>query len=268
MTIIHNSVIDRQLRKLNMNVLESAYAKLDTKWNYENSFNSFTRLYFVLEGGAVIRYFGHEVKLEAGNIYIIPAGLPFSCRCYDKMDKIYFHINILKPNNYDIFYGSNQCIVLENKQEIIEKLCESFKLNTLMAAVAIEEILWNVVAEGVSLSGVGSEELAEYSGEVKKTIRYINNNLRSGLGVAQIASDLFFSPSFIMSRFKKEVGVPIGRYINDRIMFEAEIKIRQTNMSVREVSDFFGFCDQFYFSRMFTKFYGISPREYRKRSML
>ena len=38
------------------------------------------------------------------------------------------------------------------------------------------------------------------------------------------------------------------------------------NMSVGEISEKLGFCDQFYFSRRFKKRFGLSPREYVKKS--
>lgn len=268
MTICSNLGLMRQINGLNMNILECAKAVLGTDWHWQNVTSHFSRIYCITNGNGTVSCRGHKTDLTPGTICIVPAGLNFSYNCDDRLEKIYFHITLPKPNNYDLFHGVRKFIVLKDKHKAIKSLSECFGQSSFCSAASVKEILWNIVAEGAALAGIGSEEFTEYSPDVKKIISYIENNLNSGLGVSRISRDLFFSPSFIISRFKKEVGVPVGKYISDRILTEAELKLRLTDMSVKDVSDFFGFCDQFYFSRVFTKFYGSSPREYRKKVIL
>ena len=68
----------------------------------------------------------------------------------------------------------------------------------------------------------------------------------------------------MMYIFKKEIGVSVGRYIDDRLMYVAELELRRGEKSINEISDMLGFCDQFYFSRRFSQTYGIPPIKYRK----
>ena len=56
----------------------------------------------------------------------------------------------------------------------------------------------------------------------------------------------------------------IHAYINNLVLSEAMMLLMDTNMSVFAISKKFGFCDQFYFTRIFTKKFGVSPLQYRK----
>ena len=85
------------------------------------------------------------------------------------------------------------------------------------------------------------------------------------LSVKEIAAALYTSESRIQKAFKAEVGTPLGRYVTDRLFFFAEEQLRITNRSIKVISEELGFCDSFYFSRLFTKRYGISPSRYRKQ---
>jgi AraC-like DNA-binding protein len=106
----------------------------------------------------------------------------------------------------------------------------------------------------------------EYSREIKNIIGYIRKNLSLSLNIPDIAREFGFSQSTLTRRFRREIGMSIGEYIDKLIMFEAERALVSTSASVLEISESFGFCDQFYFSRRFREKYGVSPREYRKKT--
>ena len=60
-----------------------------------------------------------------------------------------------------------------------------------------------------------------------------------------IADSLFMSKNTLAKNFRREVGIPIGKYIDKQVFFEAEILLTKSSMSVKEISGTLGFCDQF-----------------------
>ena len=60
-----------------------------------------------------------------------------------------------------------------------------------------------------------------------------------------------------------ELGVSIGQYIDSQILFRAKLELELNKLSIAEISEKYGFCDQFYFSRFFKKHIGESPRQYK-----
>lgn len=263
-----NVLFKKELSRLNMNIYECAYADLDSKWNSENAKASYDRIYYVTKGEGEISYHGETVKLLPGKVYIIPAELEYSYSCKESLEKLFFHINILKYNNYDVFLGVNKCIVLDNREEEIKSIIHAWNRSDAASTIFVKALLYKTVSDAIDVSGARLGGIKEYSETVRKAIGFIEDNLLINISCEQIASALFVSPSFLQKQFKKETGVSIGKYFDDRIMFVAENKIRTTTASVKSISESLGFCDQFYFSRKFANKFGVPPVKYRQRANL
>ena len=93
-------------------------------------------------------------------------------------------------------------------------------------------------------------------------------NISADLSMEKIAKALSTSSEKLRKTFRSETGISIGKYIDNRVMHKAELMVREDRYSIKEISDILGFCDQFYFSRCFTRKFGISPRTYRKENLL
>ena len=72
------------------------------------------------------------------------------------------------------------------------------------------------------------------------------------------------SKSYLEKRFRKEVGVSIGRYIDDQLICAAQEKLEQTGDSVAAIGQSLGFADACYFSRRFKQLCCITPVHYRR----
>lgn len=98
-----------------------------------------------------------------------------------------------------------------------------------------------------------------------RVIRYMQENVRQRLSLAQLASFFKYSPSHFSMRFTRETGVaPIDYFIRLKVQ-QACREIELTALPLNEISVRLGFGDPAYFSRVFTKIMGIPPSEYRRR---
>ena len=64
--------------------------------------------------------------------------------------------------------------------------------------------------------------------------------------------------------YKEQYGVSLNRYISEKRITEAKRLLRFSNMTMEQIGDKVGYEDGNYFSRVFKKLEGCSPREYRK----
>ena len=64
--------------------------------------------------------------------------------------------------------------------------------------------------------------------------------------------------------FKQKTGYSFKQYILRRRIGEAQIRLVNTQDSVQAISEAVGFEDASYFSRIFSKYIGLTPSEYRK----
>jgi AraC-like DNA-binding protein len=72
------------------------------------------------------------------------------------------------------------------------------------------------------------------------------------------------SETYFYRCFKRWSGVSPVEYRNNLRLSGAESLLKCTDMQIQEISSEVGFTDPFYFCRIFSQRYGISPRQYRK----
>lgn len=259
-----NAMLLEEINRIDMEILAMHQVYLHSDWQCETVCSPYSRIYLVQSGKGMIAYNGKKIEMTAGNIYIIPAELDFSYSCDCYLQKIYFHINLLRYNGYDFLAEHGECIILRDRQEEIEYVTKQWARKDIFQAMSIKSLLYKIVVEAISQEGISLGEIEIYSELIKKAMKVIGGNLKATLTVEDVAEMLYVSPGSLQKRFRREVGVPIGRYVDDRLMFKAEQLLRLREVSIKEISEQLGFCDQFYFSRCFSKRYGISPLKYRK----
>lgn len=164
---------------------------------------------------------------------------------------LYICLNLL-PN------GEN-CI-----NEIFSKEIDGYK--SIYAKKNVEQI-----ARWVELL---RDKLCEYLEERKKNYKnniinhvkkYINEHLEDKLSLNEIAALYSISPSYLSSLFKKYCEIGFSEYITQMKISKAKDLLLKDNYKVYEVSDMLGFESAFYFSKVFKKVTGYSPKEYTQK---
>lgn len=99
---------------------------------------------------------------------------------------------------------------------------------------------------------------------VSAAIHYMKENMEKQLKLQDIADYLGYSTSHFSMIFKKTTGhSPLG-YINLLKVKQACELLHHTDMQINQICHKIGISDCYYFSRMFSKAMGLSPKDYRK----
>ncbi len=98
----------------------------------------------------------------------------------------------------------------------------------------------------------------------EKSRSYIENHLGLDIDVPDLAALEGVSPNYYSSRFRELYGLSPVAYINSRKMNRARRLLSETDLLIKEAARRCGFEDQYYFSRVFKKFFGTCPRSYRR----
>ena len=99
---------------------------------------------------------------------------------------------------------------------------------------------------------------------INSIIDFLNDNLDKTFKVDEIAEQFKCSPSYLFNLFKKRTGYSIIHFFNLKKIQKACEYLKYTELSIKEISYKVGMQDPLYFSRIFKKYFGISPKDYRK----
>lgn len=93
--------------------------------------------------------------------------------------------------------------------------------------------------------------------------RYIEENYQNDLSLSLLAKEFMMSSKYLSSVFKKTTGMNLNRYINIVRINRAEVMLRETEISVQDISYLCGYGDCSYFTKVFRDIMGETPTEYR-----
>ncbi len=91
---------------------------------------------------------------------------------------------------------------------------------------------------------------------------YIDENLNGKLQLAEVAEVFGLSPAYLSVLFKKSTETGFSEYVNAKKIDKAKQMLLSGDMKIYEVADALGFESAYYFSKVFKKVDGHSPREY------
>lgn len=94
---------------------------------------------------------------------------------------------------------------------------------------------------------------------------YIHHNYTQSLSLKQVAGQFGVTPNYLSSAFKKKFGSTMIHYIHELRFQQAKKMLEDPSINIIDIAHTVGFTDAKYFSRIFQKKEGISPREYRKK---
>lgn len=99
--------------------------------------------------------------------------------------------------------------------------------------------------------------------DFKLILSYIENNLNT-VTPSSVAVHSGYNIPYFSKLFKKHVGSNLSEYINQRKLEKAQKMLIESNKSIENIGYDVGFNHKSYFYRVFKRYYGVTPEEYRK----
>ncbi len=97
---------------------------------------------------------------------------------------------------------------------------------------------------------------------VQATIHFIRNHYAEPVRVSQIAHSVGLSPKYLSTIFHSNTGNTLIGFLTRERLHQA-CSLLQRGLSIKVVARQVGYPDQRYFSRVFQRYFGVSPGEYR-----
>lgn len=263
MKVEQNHMLSGSVEEFTLKIVSSGNAFCDSLWQATKLSPPYSRLYYIAEGEGKIKGEEEELTLKAGMLYMIPAGYSFSYSCKNSMHQLYFHLNLMNSGGVDILRGLDKVFCMAAENEHIKQLLELYNSECMTDRLYLKALLERDILILLRNAGIKLESRV-YSECVKKALLFIEDNLSAELTISTVAGKIFVSPITLAHKFKNELGISVGRYIDGLVMARAENMLVNTRLTVAQISGSLGFYDQFYFSRRFKERYSVSPLKYRK----
>ncbi|MBR5915943.1 MAG: response regulator [Spirochaetia bacterium] len=112
----------------------------------------------------------------------------------------------------------------------------------------------------------GHVNAVNYSLPVRLACEYIDKNYQEDINLNKISNYVSLSKNYFCNIFKKETGMTIWDYLIRIRMEEAKKMLLETEQKTYEISERVGYDDPSYFGRLFKKYTGFTPIEFRDSS--
>ena len=120
--------------------------------------------------------------------------------------------------------------------------------------------IMTICAEYLTLSNAISAQKSSLAERAKKII---NQKIDQKFGIADICRELDCSKSTLLTSFKRSFGITINAYVTERRLERALALLSDHEKSISDIAYECGFSDQSYFSKVFSKKFGVTPSEHR-----
>ncbi len=263
MIIEKNTALCLPSENFTFSVISAGNAFCDHNWQATEITPSYTRVYYIVSGRAKIETAQGPQDLVAGNLYVLPTGISFSYSCNDKMQQLYFHITLTNTYGADILRGIHTVLSKKVSGAHIESLLKLFNEDSIVSRGFLKALLHTDIFSLLQDNHIQVQN-NHLSEPIQKAKLFIEEHLSASITTETICAQLSISPTTLSRKFRAEMGIPIGKYIDGLVMRQAESMLINTDLPLSVISERLGFYDQFYFSRRFKEKYSLPPLKYRK----
>ena len=237
---------------------------------------------FFENSGTPIYYNSYKLtshaKLDAGIVLKLSCDIANAVSGIDKarvecsVNELFSVILHARPERLDDVFITCIEVLMISERYCMEKVTVGFKpfekavlYTTLSALNNISQLRTYLKEQLYIMTDILSVKLREMSNDmVWQAISYIKENIEQPITVEDVAGHVNFNFSYLSRVFKKTMGIPMKQFISSLRMDKAKEFLKQSRMSVQEISYQLGFTDYRYFSLLFKKYNGMTPVEYRK----
>lgn len=101
---------------------------------------------------------------------------------------------------------------------------------------------------------------------VNQIVDYLDSHYNEKISLDRIAQNMYLSPVYVSKIFKEETGEsPINYLIKIRLEKAKDMLCTPHPESIKKIANDVGYEDAYHFSKLFKKYYGVSPLHYKKK---
>lgn len=264
--INHNSR-ESSSRPLLVNVAARVSTATDSA-NYNKKGRLDYYLIYIISGSATIKTEHGVADSYENELFIIPPNVSYEFKTKDlPLRYLCVHftgsdvLKILDEYGISLFPTINKLSYKNHMQKRFVTLFEGFAKNDALRERELSLLLERLLIEASRAKKGAALEKSSLS----KSIRFINENYPGKISIPDLARLEGMCMTTYNLLFKEQIGLPPTKYVIKLRIEHARNLLESTDLSVEEIGQLCGYPDINFFSRIFKKYVGVSPSNYRKQ---
>ena len=231
-------------------------------------------LIYCIEGKGWIAINNQRIAVNPNQYFIIPQNTPhtYAADKHDPWSIFWIHFSGTHASLFINDLEQAQSITpsridrIEERIQLFEEMIINLEMGYSFENIAYANIcLWHFLASFKYLSQFRQIHKTKDLDMAEQSIQYMKRELKTKLSLQQLADQAGLSASYYTAEFKRKTGrPPLDYLIHLKIQHACQL-LDHSKFKIKEICNMVGFNDQYYFSRVFNKIMGMSPKQYRKQ---
>lgn len=264
----------------NLVLLSGGHHHCDTSWSRKaTGTDRCFKVYFPVSGAASLQMGSESISLQAGHVYLISGFRLVHQYCPEAMEVFWIHFvpeSLYLHHLLDQLPPIFQCTRPGDwSLEKLQHFCEIFqnpfsdenrprKNSPPVADCRVHGMLLTLISQ--ALETLAEADALVFQPEwkrLKPAVDFMQLHFQENPPLAEIASQVGMAPNHFHRRFAALFGKTPFEHMLSQRMDRARNLLASTSLTIKEVSAQAGYDDAAYFSRVFTKRFGITPSNYQ-----
>ena len=265
-----HSYLENGLQNLQINYLTGAETRLWHSWGMRApSRMSYNKFYYILEGKFHIEINGEAFEGQPGQMFLLPCNAVQSYHAYGDCHarKMWIHFTA-QCGRKDLFETVNvrPFITVDDPQRVETLFHTIFQRNeskTVSGSLEIKAAVLQLLAYYMEKSAILIPDL-QLDERFEQVIRYIDEHLTEEIRLEDLAQLMYLNPNYFIRFFRHHAGIAPIEYVVRARICRAKQYLQNTDMPINAIAAKCGFTSVYYFDRVFKRFSGFPPSEYRR----
>ena len=226
----------------------------------EESVSSSDRVLLVLSGNGKYTVMGKSYPLSFGTLVFTFAGQRPVIEYDDELVYMYVRYHGNRVNTlYERFAISKSRFYFAGMENLIPTWRASL--------VSADNENIDLLSESILLYTFSklSKSFSKEDGVIQAVTEYIGENFSDcSLSLQSMAEELGYSAKYLSNVISKKLGICFSDYVKDLRMKNVMTLLEQGITSIKNLAVLSGYSNPLYFSKVFKKTFGVSPKEFTK----
>lgn len=232
-------------------------------------------VHYVYQGTGLLIVNKQEFSLKSGDIFILCSKQPhiYSGSDEDRLGLLWvefygsnseYLMSITKSKKMTVLHSPETNIPMEKLLNVAKYLVDSNEIDLYHTSVLVYDLICSLLKQCASHQNLDTM----YPPHIKKSINYIKAHLKDNISVSQLAKLSNCSLSYFTKTFSHSIGVTPLQYIMMTKIKQANKIMAANNTTCEEVAEQLGFYDSSHFTKVYKKYTGQTPKQFKSKNTL